>query len=153
MNHSRSHGKPVVYVVGDAVAPTGFSRVVQGIMEPIAQLYDIHQMALNYFGDPHDWPWKLYPAFVGGSAFGTQRIAQLFDKVAPDLVFIVSNLGSIQAYLEKLGERVHKAPIIAYCPIEAGPVSLSYGRGLNGIDCLVLYTEYSKNLMIKTIEK
>lgn len=142
---------PRMMAIGDAVATTGFSRVMRGVLDPLVEQYDIHQLALSYYGDPHDWPWKLYPASVGGNAFGTLRVAWMFDHLKPDVIFMVSNLPRVKAYLEALGERARTVPIVAYVAVEAGPISPALVPFLKEVDRLVFYTEQSKREFEKAI--
>lgn len=133
-----------ILIVGDAVAPTGFARVVRGIFAPLAERYDLHQLAVNYFGDPHDWPWKLYPAQRPGDPSGVSRLPQLITYLAPDLVFVLTDIWRFAAYgsaLEKLGSA---PPAVLYCPVEAGPIAPEVVAPLGGLDHLVLYTRYGE---------
>jgi glycosyltransferase involved in cell wall biosynthesis len=43
---------PVVLVVGDAAAPTGFSRVTSSIMTRLNDRYGFHQLGINYMSGP-----------------------------------------------------------------------------------------------------
>ncbi len=51
-----------ILIIGDAVAPTGFARVIRSIFEPLGGDFELHQLATRYDGSPADFPWKLYPA-------------------------------------------------------------------------------------------
>lgn len=130
-------------VISDAVVPSGFARVVRGVLDPIREDYDIEQLGVSYFGDPHDWPWKIYPAHIGGDSFGIPRIPFMLKKVKPDLIFIVSNLSRISAYMKKMGEAVRGIPVIAYSALEAAPADANLVPDLAEIDRLVFYTEFS----------
>jgi len=54
--------KPKILIIGDAVAPTGFSRVIRSIFRELLADYELHQLATRYDGGEHDYPWKLYKA-------------------------------------------------------------------------------------------
>ena len=43
---------------------TGFSTVSKNILKRLYATgkYDITVVGINYFGDPHDLPYKIYPA-------------------------------------------------------------------------------------------
>jgi hypothetical protein len=51
--------RPKILIIGDAVAPTGFARVIRSIFEPLCKHYEVHQLATRYDGAPHNYPWKL----------------------------------------------------------------------------------------------
>ena len=79
--------KPVLLAIGDAVLSTGFARVVENILKRNIDDFEIHHIGINYFGDPHDLPWKVYPAGLGGDASGTGRLVPLIKKIRPDIIF------------------------------------------------------------------
>ena len=144
--------RSTLLVISDAVAATGFSRVVRGILDPLIERYEIHQLALSYFGDPHDWPWKLYPANIGGDPFGVPRVAGLFDKVKPDLVFMVSNFSRIVAYMNALGERAQAVPIVVYSAVESAPIQPEFIPSLREVDRIVFYTEFARRTFEQAVE-
>lgn len=45
-----------ILIIGDAVAPTGFARVIRSIFEPLHKNFELHQLATRYDGRPHDYP-------------------------------------------------------------------------------------------------
>jgi hypothetical protein len=61
--------------IGDGVASTGFARVNHEIIERLdPDKFDIHHIAINYFGDPHPYSHKIYPASLGGDIYGIERL-------------------------------------------------------------------------------
>lgn len=87
---------------GDCAVQTGFGRVAEGLLPVIAQQHEVVVMAVNYWGDPHDLPYKIYPAMLGGSdPFGTHRIAEILEKETPDMVLVVNDIWIINNLWEK----------------------------------------------------
>src|ERR1044072_1876308 len=84
--------KPKILIIGDAVAPTGFARVIRSIFEPLQNDYEWHQLATRYQDDPHPSPWKLYPAGETGNRYGSDRIAPLVDQIQPAIVFLLYDI-------------------------------------------------------------
>jgi|GEM_PF-6940122 len=41
---------PRILIIGDAVAPTGFARVIRSIFQPLRQDFELHQLATRYLG-------------------------------------------------------------------------------------------------------
>jgi len=148
-----SKKNPCLLVVGDAVATTGFSRVTRNILEPLAPSFEIHQIAVNYYGDPHDLPWKLYPASLAGEPLGAKRLLPLTEKHKPDLIFLVGNLPRIVNYVEALGDLASKIPIVAYCPVEAAPIPPQRFAEIRGVNVLVFYTQFAKKEFEIAIER
>ncbi len=51
--HAGGNGaRPRVLVVGDAVAPTGFARVLHSILGRLCDSYEFHHLGINYAGTP-----------------------------------------------------------------------------------------------------
>lgn len=78
---------------GDCAVQTGFGRVAESLLPKLAEKHEIVVLAVNYWGDPHDLPFKLYPANVGGSdPFGSHRLGEILQKEKPDLVLAVNDI-------------------------------------------------------------
>jgi glycosyltransferase involved in cell wall biosynthesis len=135
---------PRLLVVGDADVPTGFARVIRSIFGPLSQAYEIHQLGISYDGDPHAYNWPLYPARVGGDEFGRARVAKLVTWLKPALVFILNDIWLISDYVRLIRDVDPAVKIIAYCPIETGPVDATWIERLTGIDRIVTYTAWAK---------
>lgn len=135
--------KPVILVVGDAVAPTGFARVTQSIISRLREDYEFHQLGINYNGDPHAEAWKIYPANLGGDAHGVHRIGELVAKLKPDAIILVNDIWIIADYLKALSALPHKAPVAAYIPIDSEPISAGLISGLQALDRIIVYTDFA----------
>ena len=139
--------QPRVLVVGDGAVKTGFSRVIRSVMLPLAETYDIHHLAINYFGDPHDYPWPLYPARNGGDFFGIGRIAELVARLKPKLIFIVYDPWSLGEYVQQLGPYLEDTKLVFYCPVESDPFDPQYLYRMSGASRLVAYTKFAQQQM------
>ena len=64
-----------LFWVGDAVASTGFARATHKICDVLRETYEVHVLGINYHGDPHPYPYTIYPAWVPfGDAMGQRRM-------------------------------------------------------------------------------
>ena len=87
-----------ILVIGDGVATTGFARVMHGVFENLPRgKYDVHHLAINYRGDPHDYKAKIYPAMIAGGegmfdVYGISRIRPLINQIKPKLVFLLNDI-------------------------------------------------------------
>ena len=84
--------KPRILIIGDAVVPTGFARVIRNIFQPLHNHYELHQMATRYDGGPRDYPWSLYPAKQGGDPYGYSQLPTLVNEIRPALVFLLYDI-------------------------------------------------------------
>lgn len=104
--------------IGDAGVSTGFARATHEIMETLRQSWEVHVLALNYLGDPHPYPYALYPAWPGGDGFGVGRTAQIAAAVEPDLVLIQNDPWNIKKYVEQIRSVLPNVPITASMPVD-----------------------------------
>ena len=134
---------PVLFV-GDAVAATGFARVMHSLCEALQSDYEIHQIAINYHGDPHDCAWRIYPAKLGGDVFGVNRLLPLVESVRPALIFLLNDIWILADYMTQLRTLPALPKVVMYCPVDAGPIEPSAIERLEGVERFVVYTEFAK---------
>lgn len=143
----RESQRPRLLLVGDAVATTGFATVTRNLCRFLQDRFEIHQLGLNYYGDPHEESWKIYPAYVGGDFYGVGRLRALVEELRPDLVLAVNDLGILGDYLEQLREVSPRPRIAMYCPIDSEPLEPAMVERLEGVDRLVAYTRFGKRAL------
>jgi D-inositol-3-phosphate glycosyltransferase len=136
--------KPRILVVGDAVAPTGFARVIRSIFEPLQNEFELHQLATRYEGGPHNYPWKLYPAGKTGNRYGFDQVATLADQLQPAIVFLLYDIVFQVQYLEHLRKASWRPRIVFYSPVESGPIAPEIMQRLVGLSRYVVFTEYGR---------
>lgn len=149
-----SADRPPVLVVGDGVVPTGFARVLHSLIGRLRDRWEFHHLALNYEGGPHTLDWEVYPAGSEGDFFGANRIRALTEEIRPRLLFLLNDpwvLGRYLHALQDLPEDLRAGlRIVAYSPVDAGPLDLSLIEPLHRLDALVLYTEYGRGQIEET---
>jgi D-inositol-3-phosphate glycosyltransferase len=124
--------------VGDAVCSTGFSRATHKILATLCKTWDVTVLAIGYNGDPHDLPYKVYPAFSGGDAFGVGRIASIAQHVQPDAIVLLNDPWNIQPYLDELAS-VTTAPVIGSLAVDGLNC-----QGLTGLSHCVFWTKFAE---------
>lgn len=146
-----SSNHPSILAVGDAVAATGFARVLGSILERLVCEYNIHQLGTNYRGDPHNKAWQIYPACLGGDLQGVSRLKPLVRTIQPQIVFLLNDLWVLADYVNELKEFEAEIRIVIYCPIDAGPVDTDVVERLEGVNQFVVYTLFAKREMEKAL--
>lgn len=136
--------RPKILIIGDAVAPTGFARVIRSIFEPLANEYELHHLATRYDGGPHDYPWKLYPAGKTGDRYGYDQATLLVDELQPAIVFLLYDIVYQVRYLECLRKAAAQPWIVFYSPVESGPIAPEIMQRLGGLSRYVVFTEYGR---------
>jgi D-inositol-3-phosphate glycosyltransferase len=136
--------KPKILIIGDAVAPTGFARVIRSIFMPLREHYELHQLATRYDGGPHDYPWKLYPAGKDEGRYGFDRIAPLIAEIRPRIVFLLYDIPFQVPYLDRLRKATPPPKIVFYSPVEAGPIAPEIMQRLPGLSRYVVFTKYGR---------
>lgn len=136
--------RPKILIIGDAVAPTGFARVIRSIFEPLQGDYELHQLATRFEGGAHDYPWKLHPAAKGESRYGFDQVAPLVDRIQPAIVFLLYDIVFQVQYLEHLRKARWRPRIVFYSPVESGPIAPEIMQRLGGLTRYVVFTEYGR---------
>ena len=136
--------RPKILIIGDAVAPSGFARVIRSIFEPLHRDYELHQLATRFDGGPHNYPWRLYPAAAGKSRYGFDQVAPLVDQIQPAIVFLLYDIVFQVQFLEHLGKARHRPRIVFYSPVESGPIAPEVMQRLGGVSRYVVFTEYGR---------
>jgi D-inositol-3-phosphate glycosyltransferase len=124
--------------IGDAAVSSGFARATHYTLETLRKTWDVHVLGLNYKGDPHSYPYDIYPCWPGGDLFGLGRMVDLIGKIRPDVIIVQNDPWNIPAYLAKAGN----VPIIAAVAVDGKNCA---GRGLNGLKLAIFWTKFGEH--------
>ncbi len=148
---SRQNKRIPIVVVGDAVAATGFARVLHSVLSRIKDRFEIHHIGINYFGDPHDYDWKLYVAGLGGDVYGVNRLEPLIEAVKPKIIFLIDDLWILTRYMPVLRKYAGSVKSIMYIPVDGEPLDPALMKELGSVDRLVVYNEFGERVVRETI--
>lgn len=152
---NKSGQLPRMLILGDAVVATGYARVVYEIMQPLCTDFEMHQLGVNYQGDAHNWPWKIYPAQEEGNLYGFKRLEGLLDEINPDIIFMLGDdlvLASWMKTIRNWKGRIH-ARVLIYCPVDTHPVLPVAVKEFSFADRLVTYTGFGRDCFIKEMKQ
>lgn len=151
-------GKMKLLAWGDAVTPTGFSRVLHSILGnlPIED-YDVAWIGVNYFGDPHTYPqFRIYPAGGGnkGDPYGFNRAKSIFTLEKPDIIFLLNDawvLNNCLAVIKDAYKGKDLPKIVTYIPVDAIDHDPDWYTNFDIVTEIVAYTKFGKYVIEKAV--
>ena len=136
--------------LGDAVIETGFGRVTHAICDRLHALgHEVAIMGVNYQGDPHPHPYRIYPCRT--DTFGYQRIGELILAEKPDVVVVFNDIWVAKDYLN-IFQQVqphHQFKTVSYFPVDGHGLYPFTAQQMNGFDRLINYTQFGKEVAEK----
>jgi len=135
--------KKKILFIADGVTHTGFSTVSHNIIKNLPkEKYDVHHLAVNYFGDPHDFDWKIYPAAIKGDLLGFNRIQEFANRDF-NTIFILNDAWVINHYLTKIKETFNPLPkIVVYFPVDSKEFDEGWFKDYEMVTKTVVYTNF-----------
>ncbi len=134
--------KPRLLFIGDAVSATGFARSTHHLLDTVRHSYDVHVLGLNYTGDPHPYPYPIYPCWPGGDGHGIRRVPELLKTLTPDLIVIQQDPWNFAPYLK----RIVDIPVVGIVAVDGKNCR---GAALNGLSHCVFWTEFAQAEAVK----
>lgn len=130
--------------VGDAACGSGFGRATHHILEEMhKQGHEIQVIGINYTGEPHDEPYKIWPAYIPGGrdGIGVARLKQRVPIFQPDLIVIQTNPWNVPHYMRMLKEVNYTGPTIGIIAVEGKNCD---GRDLNKLTHAIFWTRFGQ---------
>ena len=141
---------------GDApVVATGFGKVSSNILPPLYKtgMYDIEVFGVNYLGDPHNYPFKIYPMIINNQKdpYGRQKFREMIVNVDFDILFLLQDSFILQEIipeaLNELKKRGKRFKSLVYFPVDGVPKA-EWIKAMSSADQPVTYTEWGKKQCI-----
>jgi len=138
---------------GDACSNTGFARVTHSILNILKDQHEIVVMGINHTGDPHEHPYKVYPACPSGSGdrFGIGRIPEIIDKEKPDVIICLNDIWVVNQFWERcqfLKDQIG-FKFIAYFPVDSESYFPDMLRHIKHWDLAITFTVPSAERIMK----
>ncbi len=138
--------KPRALWVGDAVITTGFGRVNEAICRRLVDLgWDLRALGIGYNGDPHNLPYKIYPAIdpnLGGARNGMSRIKSVVDAFNPDIIVINDDSWNVGLMIDNMAAQNITTPVIAYVAVDSENVREDHGIQMRNLKHAVCHTQF-----------
>ena len=148
-----------VMAYGDAPpCATGFATVNRNIFEALHRTgrYEISMLGINYHGDPHDFPYRIWPAATNKERdpYGRQKAIDIIPSMDFDILFFLQDtfiLNFIPTLIDHLKKNYNKPfKSIGYYPTDS-IIKPQWAQNINPLDKLVSYTEFGKQEFLKRI--
>lgn len=148
--------KKTLLVVSDAACQSGFARSMHAILDVAKETYDIYVLGINYRGDPHDYPYRIWAAAPGGDFLGVGRLIWMCDQIVletgavPDVILLQNDGWNIQRYMQQL--RLKKSsgeyawpdyasvPVVAICAVDGKNFQADW---LEGVDHTIFWSDFA----------
>jgi glycosyltransferase involved in cell wall biosynthesis len=139
---------------GDCGVQTGFGRVAEYFIPALAEEHEVHALAVNWHGDPNEMQQycKMYPAMSHGSdPFGSHRIADVINRVKPDLVWVTNDIWiaiNLWQQAKPLQEQIGFKWFV-YTPIDSYGLFPELKAQMEGWDGLATYTQFANSELVR----
>jgi glycosyltransferase involved in cell wall biosynthesis len=152
-----------IKVLGYCDAPTcatGFGTVSRNVFEGLQRTgrYQIDVLGINYWGDPHDFPYRIWPTGTNQEKdpYGRQKVMNMIPQMDFDILFLLQD-SFILEFVPKLMEHLRKnraKPFksILYYPVDS-IVKQPWAENVNPADYLVAYSEFGKKETLRRIDR
>jgi len=139
--------------VSDMVIPTGWSRVAHGILKYLPRdAFDVTGIGVNYFGDPHEYSYPIYPAGVAGDVYGFNRLESILQTKRFDIIYILNDIWIIKEYLKRIQTfTLYKPKIVLYFPVDSRDHDPSWYSEVPMVDKAIVYTKFGKEVAEKAL--
>lgn len=136
--------KRLLWVGDSPTCPSGFGRASKEILDSLCFTHDVTVLGINAIGDPHDLPYPIYLAAIGGDGFGVKRLIWMCDVAKPDIIIIQQDGWNIQSYVRQLRQFPDYAsiPIVAALAVDGKNFQ---GKWLDGVTAAVFWTQFALN--------
>ncbi len=127
---------------------TGFGQIAKNILMGcyFSGKFDIIQLGINYWGDPHDYPFPIYPMGINnqGDPYGREKAKHMILNMDYDILFLSQDsfiLQMLRDLVPEMRKRGKKAPIVAYFPVDGIPRT-EWIEGVSHADVCVTYSKW-----------
>lgn len=145
--------------VGDSpTVPTGFSRCTEAACSELYSAgHEVTLLGLHYYGDPHSFPYTIYPCQQPldncGQFDGSDRLPKLMYRLRPDVVVILQDPWNIKGYETEIAaydKALHKAgldsisniPVVGWLAVDS---KNQPGDELNNLAHVVVWTKFASD--------
>ncbi len=146
-----------ILFVGDACCSTGFASCTHQLCDRLhANGHDVTVLGINMYGDPHDYPYTIYPCVNpldrSRMICGEERLPKLIYRLRPDIVIILQDPWNIRGYMREIEEQLADTEFMEPNLDIPRPVMIGWlavdarnqitGKQCNQLDHVVAWTQF-----------
>jgi D-inositol-3-phosphate glycosyltransferase len=138
---------PTILWIGDAVVSSGFAKCTHQVCSYLHTAgWDVHVLGVNYYGDPHPYPYPIYPCrqpWDGGTdPYGVGRLPRMIERIKPDVVVFLTDPWHIKTYVREIQHSLPSyPPLVAWLAVDG---LNQPGEDLNDLTSVIVWTEFGK---------
>jgi len=129
---------------------TGFGTVARNITEGLYRTgrYDIDILGINYWGDPHNFPYRIWPVGTNSERdpYGRKKVCNMIPQMEYDLLFFLQDtfiLDFLPELIQYLKSKGRQFKSICYYPIDGVPKE-AWIRNISYCDTIVTYSLFGR---------
>jgi glycosyltransferase involved in cell wall biosynthesis len=126
----------------DFTVHTGFARVAESVLRHLADSFDVGVLGTWYNGDPHEYPFPIWPAASGNEPFGFGRLKEVAGKFKPDVVLVLNDTYYVAKFAKLRAKLKADWKLVAYIPVDAPNTHPDIAIELNNLDAAICYTHF-----------
>jgi len=152
-NKQWNMNSPKINVLVYADAPscaTGFGTVSRNILEGLYRTgrYNIDVLGINYWGDPHSFPYRIWPTGTNQDKdpYGRKKVCGMMPQMEYDILFFLQDtfiLDFLPEIISHLKNQGKKFKSICYFPVDGTPKE-QWIKNISVVDYPVAYSEFGK---------
>lgn len=136
---------------------TGFGTVSRNILTGLHSTgrYDIDVLGINYWGDPHNFPFRIWPTGINSDRdpYGRKKVFQQIQQMEFDVLFFLQDtfiLDFLPELHTQLRDKGKKFRSMVYYPIDGTPKP-QWIANVDACDVLVAYSGFGKQQSLKAM--
>jgi D-inositol-3-phosphate glycosyltransferase len=150
---NKNNVKEKVRVLAYCDAPTcatGFGTVSRNILSGLYATgrYEIDILGINYWGDPHNFPFRIWPTGTNAEKdpYGRKKVFSMIPRMEYDILFFLQDsfildfLPELHKYLRDNGKKFRS---ICYFPVDGEPKA-EWMHNVNACDYVVAYSKFGE---------
>lgn len=129
---------------------TGFGTVSRNVFEGLYKTnrYQIDILGINYWGDPHNFPYRIWPTGTNSQKdpYGRKKVCAMIPQMEYDLLFFLQDtfiLDFLPELIPFLKQQGKKFKSICYFPVDGVPKE-KWIKNVSVVDYPVAYSEFGK---------